>query len=398
MTILNVLKVTQPIGEFFIGAIDSKTLLEIATVDVRAFEKGQGGTIDGIQRELSKSRLKDLSQYVNLEYATFPTSVILAIDERCINLSQVEGCIGLYRLEVTGYDGGEGDEPIPIDASAFVIDGQHRLAGLEDRDPEKDAFEVNVSIFIGADISDQAEIFSRVNLAQTKVNKSLTYDLLDYAREKSPQKVAHDVVVALNAETRGPNAKQTGPFFEKIKRLGVRTPGVDGETLAQATVVNGLLRYLPQNQEKERSKSLFGFSRKSEINENWRDRIFVDFYRDDDVPSIFLIVSNYFDAVADKWPDAWREPKEGQILSRTTGFNALVRFLKDAYLHIVKDEPRVIEKSEFAAIFDKIDIKEEDLNKDVYVPGSTGQGRLYNEFVKRGIPPESNEEQKNLFE
>jgi DGQHR domain-containing protein len=194
MTILNVLKVTQPIGEFFIGAIDAKALLEITTVDVRAFGKGQGDTIDGIQRELSKSRLKDLSQYVNLEYATFPTSVILAIDARCITLKEIEGCDGFYQLEVSAYDGSEGDEPIPLDASAFVIDGQHRLAGLEDRDPEKKPFQVNVSIFVGADTSDQAEIFSRVNLAQTKVNKSLTYDLLEYAKDISPQKLAHDVV------------------------------------------------------------------------------------------------------------------------------------------------------------------------------------------------------------
>lgn len=397
MTILNVLKVKQPIGEFFIGAIDAKALLEITTVDVRAFGKGQGGTIDGIQRELSKSRLKDLSQYVNLEYATFPTSVILAIDDRCITLKEVEGCDGFYQLEVSAYDGSEGDAPIPLDASAFVIDGQHRLAGLKDRDPEKKPFQVNVSIFVGADTSDQAEIFSRVNLAQTKVNKSLTYDLLEYAKEMSPQKVAHDIVVALNADTREPKTDEHGPFFEKIKRLGVRTPDVDGETLAQATVVNGLLRYLPQNQEKERSKSIFGFSNRSEKNENWRDRIFVDFYRNGDDTSIFLIVSNYFEAVADKWPDAWNDPKEGQILSRTTGFNALIRFLKDAYLHIVKDEPRVVEKSEFATLFDRIHIKQEDLNKDVYVPGSTGQGVLYKHLVKLGIPPESNTDQQDLF-
>ncbi len=146
-------------GSFF-WAIASKTLLEIITVDDQNFGKGQGVTIDGIQRKLSKSRLKDLSQYVNLEYATFPTLVILAIDERCVKLSPVEGCSGLYLMDVTGYDGGEGDEPIQVDASAIVIDGQHRLAGLKDRDSKKRAFEVNVSIFIEVDILDQAEIFS----------------------------------------------------------------------------------------------------------------------------------------------------------------------------------------------------------------------------------------------
>ncbi|WP_386819793.1 DGQHR domain-containing protein [Luteolibacter algae] len=378
---MNVLKVSQPIGEFYIGAIDAKSLLEITTVDVRAFGQGKAGSIDGIQRELSKSRLKDLGEYVNLEYATFPTSVILAIDERCVTLTQVKGCEGLYRLEVHAYDGGEGDDPIPLAASAFVVDGQHRLAGLEHRDPDKEPFEVNVSIFVGADIADQAEIFSRVNLAQTKVNKSLTYDLLDYAKEKSPYKVAHDVVVALNSD-------KDGPFYKKIKRLGVRTPGVDGETLAQATVVNGLLRYLPPNQEKERSKSIFGLSRKPEPREDWRSRIFLNYYRDDDFASIFLIVSNYFQAVANKWPNAWSDPKEGQILSRTTGYNALIRFLKDAYVFIVDDEPRVVAVQEFDEIFDKVSIGEDELNKNVYVPGNTGQGLLYAALKSEGLPVE----------
>jgi DGQHR domain-containing protein len=93
----------------------------------------------------------------------------------------------------------DGELPaIPVEKSAFVLDGQHRLAGLQHRDRDKPPFEVNVSIFVGADIADQAEIFSRVNLAQTKVNKSLTFDLLEYAKEKSPHKVAHDIAEGLS--------------------------------------------------------------------------------------------------------------------------------------------------------------------------------------------------------
>lgn len=326
MTVLKVLKVSQPIGEFFIGAIDSESLLKIVTVDVRQFEEGNPASFDGIQRNLSKNRLKSLAEYVNLPYATFPTSVILAIDSRCVKLDNYEGCPGLYDLEVVAYDGSEGDAPIPLDASAFVIDGQHRLAGLEKRNLENGPFEINVSIFVGADIADQAEIFSRVNLVQTKVNKSLTYDLLDYAKEKSPFKFAHDIVVALNADV-------DGPFNRKIKRLGVQTAGVDGETLAQATVVNGLLRHLPRNQEKERSKSIFSLSMKKEPKENWKGRIFVDFYRNDDLTSIFLIVTNFFQAAHDKWPQPWDAPEQGQILVRTTGYNALICFLENAYIY-----------------------------------------------------------------
>ncbi|NPD16133.1 DGQHR domain-containing protein [Xinfangfangia sp. D13-10-4-6] len=388
MTVINVLRVAQPIGEFYIGAIDSRALLEITTVDVRNFSLGNAGEIDGIQRELSRTRLRDLSQYVNLDYATFPTSVILAIDSRCVDLSDIPGCQGLKRLEISSYDGEDGGKPIPLEASAFVIDGQHRLAGLANRDDSKGPFDVNVSIFVGADISDQAEIFSRVNLAQTKVNKSLTYDLLDYARDKSPYKVAHDIVVALNADERG-------PFYRKIKRLGVRTPGVDGETLAQATVVEGLLRYLPQNQEKERTKSIFGRSRFTEPNEDWRQRIFAKFYRDDDSLSIYMNVSNFFEAVSDKWGDAWTSPGEGQILPRTTGYNALIRFMKDAYLSVVS-EPRIVEKEEFAAILELVNIDGADLNKDNYLPGSAGAGKLYGQLVQQALP--SKYSQGTLFD
>jgi DGQHR domain-containing protein len=240
---LSVLRVEQPLGEFYIGAIDSFDLIDIATVDVRRFDAGSPGTIDGVQRELSKSRLAALREYVNLDYSTFPTSVLLAIDERCVEVEPVKGCNGLFNLIVTGFEGDDEFPAIPVEESAFVIDGQHRLAGLLNREKSKGPFEVNVAIFIGADKADQAEIFSRVNLAQTKVNKSLMFDLLDYAKERSPYKVAHDVVVALNSD-------ESGPLHHRIKRLGVKTPGLDDERLAQATVVNGLLRHLPPHQER----------------------------------------------------------------------------------------------------------------------------------------------------
>ena len=287
MKSLKVLKVTQPIGEFYIGAIDSQDLLDIATVDVRQFEQNNPANIDGIQRDLSPSRVTSLKSYVKLDYATFPTSIILAIDERCVEIKQISECENLFEINVIGYSSSEeeGDESIPVEASAFVIDGQHRLAGLKGRDRSKGTFEVNVSIFVGADIADQAEIFSRVNLALTKVNKSLMYDLLDYAKETSPYKIAHDVVVALNRD-------ESGSLYNKIKRLGKQTPGVDGETLAQATVVNGLLRHLPKDQDKERSKSLWGLVSKREPGETWQNRVFAEFYRNEDALSILLTVSN----------------------------------------------------------------------------------------------------------
>ncbi len=52
-------------------------------------------------------------------------------------------------------------------------------------------------------MAQQANIFSTVNLSQTKVNRSLAYDLFALAASRSPQKTCHDIAVALD---RGKNS------------------------------------------------------------------------------------------------------------------------------------------------------------------------------------------------
>lgn len=79
----------------------------------------------------------------------------------------------------------EDENRIEYNEIASVLDGQHRIERLKASSSIED-FEINVSIFIDIDIADQAYIFSTVNLAQTKVNKSLVYDLFGLAKKRSP--------------------------------------------------------------------------------------------------------------------------------------------------------------------------------------------------------------------
>src|SRR5882762_5370964 len=88
-----------------------------------------------------------------------------------------------------------------------------------------------------ADIADQASIFATVNLAQTKVNRSLVYDLFELSNSRSPEKVCHSVVVTLEST-------EKSPLYRKIKRLGKATPGRYTETLSQASVVSAVLQYI----------------------------------------------------------------------------------------------------------------------------------------------------------
>lgn len=92
-------------------------------------------------------------------------------------------------------------------------------------------------IFIGADVAEQANIFATVNLAQTKVNKSLVYDLTELAKTQSPHKSCHNVAVVIDRE-------ESSPLFRRIKRLGTATPGRKHEPLTQAAFVESLVKFI----------------------------------------------------------------------------------------------------------------------------------------------------------
>ena len=203
-------------------------------------------------------------------------------------------------------------------------------------------------------------IFSKVNLAQTKVNKSLVYDLFSLDRDRSPEKTCHEIVVNLNDIPES-------PFFESIKRLGSATDGVFGETLSQATVVKGLLPYITNDPLTDRD-----IGRRIGV---WPDRgpkdferrIFYPFFRSKDDFKILTVVINYFTAIKERWPHAWSGTGTGAMLPRTNGYNASMRFLRDAYLQITT-KPTVPSKDEFASIFARSEMTDADFSVEKFPP------------------------------
>src|SRR5689334_4192280 len=206
-------KARQPIGDIFFAKIDSILIQQMTWFDVRRRIQKERDVEKylGIQRPLNGRRVDDLKQYVNFIDATFPTSIILAVESDYVSYDE-------RRQELTFSNTRRGNEKPDI---AFrnlfrVIDGQHRIAGLEGFTGE--SFDVLVSIFVGSDIADQAHVFATVNLEQTKVSKSLAIDLFELARTRSPIKTCHNIAIALDT-TKG------SPFWHRIKRLGVATEG-----------------------------------------------------------------------------------------------------------------------------------------------------------------------------
>ena len=155
---IDALKVSQPIGDFFVASIDHKTLGKISYFDVRRVLRDSRDVERylGIQRPLSEKRVSDLSAFVNYLDATFPSSIILAIDDEYAEYDEKA-----KQLFIRNHKADETTPSIAISEVARVLDGQHRIAGLENF--KGNTFGLSVTIFIGSDIADQAYIFSTVN-------------------------------------------------------------------------------------------------------------------------------------------------------------------------------------------------------------------------------------------
>lgn len=340
------LQVSQQIGDFYVAKIPAENLVKISYSDIRSLEsEREVETYLGIQRPLNKNRAKEIKEYVKNYDATFPTSIIISIDEEYTDWDEATSTLNISVKD---------DE-----SPAKVLDGQHRIAGFMDietlnpirelcffeRNGESKPFELLVTIFVGLDLPEQANIFATVNLKQTKVSKSLAYDLEAYTKTRSPQKTAHDIVIALDQH-------DESPFYQRVKRLGLK----DGkyENLTQAMLVEELVRLISKKPMEDRdillreSKQSFSKLRSTRLEKyplESSNQVFRDYFIEDRDDLIMTLVFSFFSKVEQKWPSAWDKKNVKSVLNKTIGIKALFRLLRDVlksntYREKVLDEPQ----------------------------------------------------------
>lgn len=372
---MNVIRARQPLGDLYIGTISSRILWELAEYDMREIRLKEDGIYlaTGVQRDLSEKRVQEIATYVRTIDATFPTAVVLAVSADCVTLHEKpDGCLS---MELRSEEIQDPEGLFAYQRVVRVIDGQHRIEGL--KRAAVDDFDVNVAILVDADIEDQARVFATVNLAQTKVSKSLVYDLFSYSTSNSPERIAHSTCLSLD-RTIG------SPFFERIKRLGTATPGRSApEPLSQATVVEGLLSHMVSGKKQlieDRDWARRGRAFKPISDDEARKLVLRRFFLEAREVDLSELIWNYFSAVSDRWPQAWQVGGTGQILPRTNGFRALIRFFRPAYNHVAI--PGQVAPSEsFKKIFNRSGLKDEDFNTERYLPGTSGETRLYQDLL-----------------
>jgi len=354
---LPALLVRQPIGEFFVAVISSDQLLAISYADVRDLNRDFDKYL-GIQRRLDKKRVRDIQRYTKTQDATFPTSILLAIEKEHADWDEESKVITL-----------KSDMDGDFTRIAKILDGQHRVAGLEGYSGMP--FDVCVSIFVNADLADQASIFSTVNLAQTKVVKSLVYDLYDYQQARSPQKTSHNVALALDG-------LEESPFRGRIKRLGFATG--PGQFLTQATVVEELMRLITRDPTTDRDDVMRGRRLYDPTPDELRKVPFRKMFIDANDKNIVSNMLEFFGAVETRWEKAWLGQDRGQILPKTNGFKSLMYGLREIYKKETKSFTDVVSKERYMSYLSRIPLEDDDFNTANFQPGSTGQAALKRYF------------------
>ena len=65
-----------------------------------------------------------------------------------------------------------------------------------------------------------------------------------------------------------------------------------------------------------------------------------------------------------------------------------MKFLRPAYLELAENVGDPVSTQKFYELLQEVEIPGEDFNKEVYLPGSTGQSKLYKQLLEfTGLDP-----------
>lgn len=263
----------------FTFAMSVRDLVHIYYVAVRGKDDEEGA----VQRPLSTRRIQSIKDYI-LEGNTFFNSFILNWTDK--------GHVVTVKNNRISFD--------LILAAAQAIDGQHRLAGLEDAMEEDESVgdrSVIVTLCLGLTTKQAATIFLNINTEQRPVPKSLLFDLFGETGNDPNHAInrARDIAMSLDEDSKS-------PLYNLIKFPGA--PRGSGK-IELSTFVTALKRGLEADGEfpKRKLKSLDHQA---------------------------AVVNNYFAAIKGAYvtDKTWANAAQNPFL-KAAGFNGAIDFLLD---------------------------------------------------------------------
>ncbi|WP_394899948.1 DGQHR domain-containing protein [Clostridium butyricum] len=376
---INVIKINQNDNIFYVGKMKAIDLIKIATTKVRSGksldeyknylneidesikEKIDEGDVwylkdlgedPNVQRKKSKKRLIEIGEYITNADSLFPNSIIVNLTLRDkYEKDDIARYIKVY------------DNYIEFDESnviASIIDGQHRLGGFKytsqnenERKDYLERYEMIVTIMIGLEIPQQAELFATINGKQTPVNKSILYDLQGVSEKEYTELVTAHLI------TKWFNIHEKSPLRGKIKMLG------SGEgTISQSALVDSIL---PLIEDKDLKFDNLDYRKNLII------PVFRKYFLKSDTSYIMKNLYNYFKAFKHVFPDEWnyklkRSDETKYILNKTTGIGAILMAYPSIYCYLFSIKDYSYEK--LVELIEKVKCNGVEFSSNKYKGGS----------------------------
>lgn len=364
--------------EFMVGVFTIEQLLSFTAYTSRLIVGHDDENMpiynNQIQRFVESARVEKIADFlVNDPEAAFPTNIVLNVPIHVIDSQDEVELEGMKFSKVTlsarVFEGvkRERNQPDTGDVYLTIIDGQHRIRGIEvaierlesemranasvmrtlfsneSNSAKKTAeiatrltdlkkIQVVISFFIDKSLEYQAMIFSTINRTQKKVSASLVSSLFGLNTDDSPQKTALQITLALNAH---PNS----PFFKRINLYGGRYERNQSPPLSQAAMVKSIIDRICEN---TREAELDRYRERSQLKtrpaNSKKVLPFRKWYANNEDTKISDILFFYFSAVRDTfkksdgtsyWEFHPESMKPQNALHATVGYLAFLDLLSE---------------------------------------------------------------------
>jgi DGQHR domain-containing protein len=300
-----VIRIEQNSRVFYLAAVPAAHLLQVARVDV--WHSGEDDP--GYQRAPSQPRKNQIAAYLSRGDAVMPTGGLLNARPEGDGLRS-EGPV----LRFTPDQGENGDivagwlelpnEENPL----WIVDMQHRLGGLETaiaRGEDLADFPIVVTIADGLTKLEEIEQFEIINTTQKKVRTDLARRLLEIrAQDKDQRKVLEQQGKLWQAK--GPAIADWLSAKSRVWRGRIIEPNATKKTRPE-----GVIR-----------ETSFVTSLKPVLNTPLLSRA--------DVDQVAELLSQFWEVLAEMWPDAFAHPEE-HVVQKTPGIFSLHLIAPDVF-------------------------------------------------------------------
>ncbi|MGE0131491.1 MAG: DGQHR domain-containing protein DpdB [Blastocatellales bacterium] len=304
----------DPAHPLYLFSLSGDEILQIA--DISRVSRDEKGKLIGYQRPEVKRHIQNIVDYLDSGTVIFPNSVILALSSDVV-FRESRG----PKVDKGGAVTGTLEIPLPQPGEtkpAWIVDGQQRTLALTQSKEKRSGFPVPINAFVADNLDLQRDQFLRVNTTRP-LPRGLIDELLPEVSTTLPANLAARKVPSALCELL--NQDPESPFCGLIRRASSSEAKLETAVVTDTVIIKML-----QESFSSPSGVLFPFR-------NVATGV-------TDFSSVRSLLTIYWSAVRDTFPEAWGLRPEKSRLMHGVGIRAMGRLMDRVMPMIELEAPR----------------------------------------------------------